>query len=62
MDGPHGKNRDGRRKRSVDLKINQYKSPNQKYKQKKKLREWLGKEIAHLSDMGVNVNVQPSCN
>ena len=23
-------------KRSVDLKINQYKSPNQKYKQKKK--------------------------
>lgn len=40
------KNRDGRRKRSVDLKINQYKSPNQKYKQKKKLREWLGKKVS----------------
>lgn len=51
------------KKRSVDLKINQYKSPNQKYKpKKKKLWEWLGEETAHLSDMGVNVNVQPSSN
>ena len=49
-------------KRSLDLKINQYKSPNQKYKQKKKLRGWRGEETAHLSDMWVNVNVQPSCN
>ena len=49
-------------KRSVDLKINQYKSPNHKYKQKKKLRGWRGEETAHLSDMWVNVNVQPSCN
>ena len=37
VDGPHGKTEMAGKKRSVDLKINQYKSPNQKYKPKKKI-------------------------